>query len=290
MKKSISLTWLVPIIVILSAILAIVGLITANDGFVYSFTNVHGQTIQMDGRGIYKYDSLLAAAGFRGTNAVMLLFAIPLLVIAYIAYLKGSIKGGILLLGALLPFLYCGASMTFSAAFSDLFLGYTALLSTSFFATITVISSINLQLVDKRIKPGFPYKGIGIILIIAGFGTLFIWMSELLPALFSGSVPETLGPYTTMFTHGFDSAIISPAFILIGIYSLKHKPLGVVLAAPFLILCVLVGFFVIGQSIAQYLAGLIFPINVYIGLVGSWVLLGVIAIGFTITYFRNIQD
>lgn len=289
MKQNRALTWLVPIIIALSTFLAIMGLMTASDGLGYSFINVHGQSIQMDGRGIYKFDSLIAAASFRGTDAVLLIFAIPLLVIAYIAHLKGTVKGRLILIGVLLPFLYCGASMTFSAAFSDLFLDYIALLSTSFFATIVAITSINPQLVEKRIKPGFPYKGIGIFLIVAGIGTLMVWMSELLPALLSGVTPKTLGPYTTMFTHGFDSAIISPACILTGIYTLKHKPLGVLLAAPLLIFCTLIGFFVIGQTIAQYQVGLIFPIQVYVGMVGSWVILGGTAIGFTKAYFSNLS-
>ena len=289
MEENRSLTWLVPIIIILSAISAIFGLVKIDDGAAYSFTNVHGQLVQMDGHGIYKFDSLLAAASFRGTNVVTILITIPLLFFVYIASFRGSLKGRILLIGALLPFLYCGASMTFSATYNALFLVYTALLSASFFATIAAIRSINPQQLEHRIKPGFPYQGIGIFLIIAGIGTLLVWMSELLPALLSNAVPDTLGPYTTMFTHGFDSAIISPSFILVGIHSLKHKPLGMLLAAPFLIFCALVGLFVIGQTIAQYLVGLIFPIHVYIGMAGSWIFLSAIAIGFSKAYFNHLS-
>lgn len=289
MKRNIPLTWLVPIILILAAFSAVIGLVTDDGAGVYSFTNVHNQVIQIDGRGIYKFDSLLVAAGFRGTNAVTLIITIPLLLAAYIADIKGSVKGRILLIGALLPFLYCSASLTFSAAYNSLFLVYTAMLSASLYATITAITSFDLRLLDKRVKTGFPYKGIAIFLIIAGIGTLFIWISELLPSLISGVAPETLGPYTTMYTHGFDSAIITPAFILIGLDLLKHKPMGMLLAAPFLIFCALVGFFVIGQTIFQYLAGLVFPINVYIGMVGSWVILGAVAIVFTKSYFCHLS-
>ncbi|MEN6511594.1 MAG: hypothetical protein ABFD00_07150, partial [Chloroherpetonaceae bacterium] len=70
MKKNTALYWLVPMIIILAAFPAIMGLVS-NEGIgPHDFINVHGQPVQMDGRGIYQYDSLLVAAGFRGTDAV----------------------------------------------------------------------------------------------------------------------------------------------------------------------------------------------------------------------------
>ena len=290
MKQNAPLTWLVPIIFILATFAAIVGLITNDGGGVYYFTNVHGQVIQMDGRGIYKFDSLLAGAGFRGTNVVTLFISLPLLLIAYIDTLRGSVNGRIILIGAILPFLYCGASMTFSAAYNPLFLVYTAMFSASLFATITAITTFELGSLTERIKPGFPSRGIAIFLFSTGILTLLVWMSELLPSLVSGVAPETLGPYTTMYTHGFDSAIITPTFIIVGKSILKRKPIGILLAAPLLIFCTLVSFYVIGQSIYQYLAGLVFPIVFYISLVGSWVVVGILAIGFIKVYFHHLSD
>ena len=49
-------------------------------------------------------------------------------------------------------------------------------------------------------------------------------------AIMTGQAPENLGPYTTMFTHGFDSAVITPAAALAGVCLLKRKPLGYLLA------------------------------------------------------------
>lgn len=110
--------------------------------------------------------------------------------------------------------------------------------------------------------------------------------SEVIPALISGQAPEIVGPYTTLFTLAFDSAVITPAAVLTGIFLLQGKPLGYLLAAPILILCTLVGVVVIGQTISQAIAGLIFPVGVYIGMIGSWVVLGGFAIGLLVAYFR----
>lgn len=289
MKKNTALFWLIPIIIILAAFASIVGLLSHEGIGPHDFINVHGQSVQMDGRGIYQYDSLLVAAGFRGTDAVTLLLLIPFLLITFIAYVRGSEKGGILMLGVLLAFLYKGASMTFAAAFNSLFLIYAALFSTSLFAVILVMTSIDSSALSKRIKPGFSYKATAIFLFIAGIGTLFFWMSEILPSMFSGNAPEILGPYTTLFTHGFDSAVITPACIIAGVNLLKKRPLGYFLAAPMLLLCTQIGLVVIGQTVYQSLAGFVFPIGTYIGLIGSWVVMGTFATCLAISFLRHVS-
>ena len=89
----------------------------------------------------------------------------------------------------------------------------------------------------------------------------------------------------TMLTHGFDSAVITPAAVITGVFLLQRKPLGYLLAAPIMILCTLIGVAVIGQTISQAMTGIIFPIGVYIGMVGSWVVMGAFAIGLTLAFF-----
>jgi hypothetical protein len=191
--------------------------------------------------------------------------------------------------GVLYYFLYNGASLTFSAAFNSMFLFYTALFSAGLFTVIVALTTFDTQTLAKRIPPTFPHRGMAIFLFVAGIATLFLWMSEVIGPLASGQAPELLGPYTTMFTHGFDSAVITPAAIIIGVFLLQRKPLGYLLAVPMLVFCTLIGVVVIGQTISQAIAGLIFPIGVYIGMVGSWVVMGTFAVGYIISFFRNIS-
>lgn len=288
MKRSPALTWLVPLIALLAFLAAVAGLFTPDGEGIYSFRTLRGQTVEISGQGLYKNDSLLAGAGFRGTDVITLLVGIPFLLAANFSSQHGSQKGYILLIGALFYFLYNGASLIFSAAFNPLFLVYTALFSASLFATILALITFDLPSLTARVRPGFPHRRIAIFTFIAGIGTFFIWMSEVIPALFSGVAPATLGPYTTLYTHGFDSAVITPAAVLSGIFLLQRKPIGYLLTAPILILCTLIGLVVIGQTVSQALAGLVFPIGVYIGMIGSWLVMGAFAIGLTLAYFRHV--
>lgn len=95
--------------------------------------------------------------------------------------------------------------------------------------------------------------------------------------------------HTTMFTHGFDLAVITPAEIIIVDFLWQRRPSGYLLAAPLLILCTLIGIVIIGQTISQALEGIFFPIGVYIGMVGLWIVMGPFALGLTIAYFCNLD-
>jgi hypothetical protein len=288
MKKQPALNWLVPLIGFLALAASGAGLFWQGGKGPYPFTTLRGQTVEIYGRGVYQNDTVFYAAGFKGADAIVLFVGIPLLAYSFMRYRGGSLRGGFLLTGALSYFLYIGASLTFSAAFNRLFLVYTALFSTSLFALITALSSIDVQALPNRISPRLPHRGLAILLIVAGVGTLLLWLSELVGPILEGGTPANLGPYTTMFTHGLDSATITPATVLTGIYLLRRKPLGYLLAPPLLVLCILNGLNVLAATASQTMAGIIFPPGVYVGMVGSWVVMGAFSVWLLAAFFRNL--
>jgi hypothetical protein len=289
MKQNLTLNWLVPLVAILGFVIAVTGLFAGGGSGPFTMTSVYGDSIEIHGRGLYSHDSAFVAPLLRGTDMITLVVGIPLLLIGYVLYRRGSLRGYIFLCAMLLYFLYIGVTYTFSVLFNSMFLFYTALFSASLFAAIVAFTTFDVQVLAEMLNPHMPRRGMAIFMIVAGLGTLMLWLSELMGPLLSGNAPVNLGPYTTMFTHGFDSAVITPATVITGIYLLKRKPLGDFLVAPLLILCTLIGVVVISQTIVQALNGIIFPIGVYIGMVGSWVVMGTFAVGFTIRFFRHLS-
>ena len=290
MKQQPALNWLIPLIALIAVAAALAGLMTQGGDGASTFTTLHGQTADIYGVGLYRFDTAFSATTFKGVDIITLVLSVPLLIIAFILYRRNSLRGGLLLLSAVPYFIYIGASMTFSAAFNSAFLLYVALLSVSFFTFLVLFSAFDTAEIAKHVLPGFPHRGLAIFLFVAGIGTLLLWLSELVGPLMKGSIPAHLGPYTTMFTHGFDSAIIVPALLLTGIFLLQRKPSGYLFAAPLLVFCAQIGITVIAATISQTLAGIIFPIGVYIGMIGTWVILGAFAIGLAIQYFRKISE
>ena len=287
MKQYTTLNWLIPLIVIIAAVAALVGLFVQGGDGRSTFTTLHGQTVMIYGKGLYRFDTVLYAATFKGVDVITLIISVPLLIIAFALYRRNSLSGRLLLLSALPYFVYIGASMTFSAAFNRIFLLYVTLFSTSLFSFIGLATSFDLESLSKYMLPGMPYRGIAIFMFVAGIGTLLLWLSELIGPMINGSTPTNLGPYTTMFTHGFDSAVITPATVLTGIFLFRRKPIGYLFAAPLLVFCVQNGLTVIAATISQTLEGIIFPVGVYVGMIGSWVVMGAFAFWLTIQFFRN---
>lgn len=290
MKQGSVLNWLVPLIAVLGLIPAGVGFFSQGGNGPFTFTTVYGNTVEIYGRGVYQHDSSFVATLSKGTDIVTLFVSTPLLLIGYWLYRRGSLRGGIFLSGMLLYFLYVGVTYTFSLIFNSLFLVYIALFSASLFATIIALTNIDMQGLFDKVNSSMPNRGIAIFMFVAGIGTLFLWLSELIGPIMTGQAPANLGPYTTMFTHGFDSAVITPATVVTGISLLKRKPLGYLLAAPLLILCAIIGVTVLSQTIYQATEGITFPIGVYIGMIGSWVVMGSFAVGLAVRFFHNISD
>ena len=283
-----TLTWLISLISVLALIAASAGLFAPGGDGTFTFTTVRGQTVEMYGLGLYENDARLTGAGFRGADAVLLALGLPLLIACYLRYRRGSIRAGLITIGLLFYFLYYGISMLAGAAFNALFLVYTGLFSASLFAVIMALTTFDAQDLAKRVLPGLPHRGTGIFLCVTGVATFLLWLSELVGPLFHGETPELLGPYTTLFTHGFDSAVITPAAVITGLSLLQRKPLGYLLTVPMLVLCTMNGVVVLAQTMSQTLAGIAFPIGVYIGMIGSWIVMGAFAISLTGSFFRHL--
>lgn len=287
-KRPAVLDWLVPIVLVLALVQAGAGLLLrpSDAPGAFEFTTVRGQEVQITGSGLYAWDSIFFSAVFRGMDIVTLLIGIPLLAVAFWRWRRGSLRAGLMLSGTLTYFVYIGASLTFSAAFNQLFLVYVALLACSLYGFLFALTSIPPDELIRRLGDRAPRKGLAGFLAVAGIGTLGLWLSELIGPLLDGAPPDNLGPYTTMFTHGFDMAVITPAAVITAVYVWQREPVGYLLAMPLVILCVFNGVIVIVSTISQTLVGITFEPGVYIGLIGSWVLLGGWAVWVGSRFFR----
>jgi len=277
MKPSTLVTLLASLVALSAAVAAGTGLFSQQEGEPFSFTTLRGQTAQVYGRGLYRYDTRFFAAGFRGQDAVALFIGVPLLVIAIVLYQRGSVSGQLLLTGALGYFFYLYASMALGAAYNKLSLLYILIFSASLFAFIRVFSAIDLDAVAAQIPAGLPRRGLGIFMLVAGGVTLVVWGAPMVTALLKGGPPDRMDSYTTMVTYALDLVIITPAALLCGVLVLQGEPLGYVIAVPLLTLVVLLAPQIILSTLFQKSAGVPFTTGEMVGPVAGFVVLGAIA-------------
>jgi hypothetical protein len=290
MRQQPALTWLVPLIAVLALISAGLGLFMPNHGTPISFTTVRGEIVEVWGQGLYKYDTPIGATGFTAADVITLFLAIPVLVISFFLYRRGSVKGGLLLIGALSYFLYNYTSMGFGAAYNNMFLAYTLIFSASLFGLMLALLSFDLKTLPSHFGAGLPRNGIGIFLIVSGIILSLIWLVlSIVPALLVSRVPPEAYYYTTFTTGIIDIGMIAPALILAGVLIRRGAPFGYLLASTMLIFTCILGANLTVGGIVQVTKGVI-TIGQAMAFTVPFVILTLIAMWFTFVLFRNLSE
>ena len=292
MRKSNLLIMLAWLIVVLAITATVAGLLWPDGGEAYLFTTLRGERAEIYGRGLYRYDSLLIGAGFRGIDVVILFVAVPLLIYGATSYQRGSLRGGLLLLGMTGFFLYNHASMALSAAYNELFVVYVALFSASLFAFVLAFAAIDLKQLPMHILPSMPHRALAIFMAITGLVFVGVWLvlGIVVPSS-QGQVPEELAAYTTLVTHALDLGVLMPTAFLAGGLLWRQQALGYPLAITMLTL----GIFIVGLSmpaatVAQILAGYEFAFAQAIVFIAPFLVLGIMALWLAVLFLRNVAD
>jgi hypothetical protein len=284
MKTSKLILWLAASIVVLALLATSAGLFLQTPGEPSTFTTLRGESVLLYGHGLYRYDTISYAAQAIAQDAVTLFLGIPLLVISMYLSRKGSLRGRLLLAGALGYFLYTYASMVFLAAYNAMFLVYVALFSLSLFAFILTMARIDPAGLIQHVSPRFPRRGIAA--FFALIGAFLAWLGRIVPALLAGVPPYGLEAYTTLVIQALDLGIIVPTALVTAILLWQKRPWGYALASVVLAKASLMGVALVAMIIGQLLAG----VSVSLVEAGIFSLIPVAGIGLTVLMLRSVQD
>jgi hypothetical protein len=210
MKNRRSVSILVLCIAAVSAISALIGIITDYGPGHYEYESIRGETVNIYGKGLYQHMSAEVAIQGIAQDYVTLFVGIPLLLISLYFARKGSVRGRFLLAGTLGYFLITYLFYLVMAMYNPLFLAYSFLLGTCFFAfTLTMLSF------DPGKLPGMfgiktHVKFPGGFLVFNAFCIAFLWLGIVVPPLAEGSIyPVQVEHYTTLIVQGMDRFILS---------------------------------------------------------------------------------
>jgi len=233
-KPELTLALLTLLIIIGAAAASLAGLSGFSGDPGPQVESLRGESYRLDGRGIYRNDTVSYAAQARGQDLITLTVGIPLLLIGLFFSRRGSLRGSLLLAGTLGYFLYTYTSYVFLVSFNSLFLLYTFLFSASLFAFILAFTNIDAPFLEKRLSPRFPRRFLGFFQIILGVLLLLMWLGRIAPSMKGDIPPAGLEIYTTLVIQAMDLGIVVPAAFISGMLLLKRKPLGTVLSGVLL--------------------------------------------------------
>jgi hypothetical protein len=254
MKYQKILLLLILLIFLLTAFAAGMGLFYHIPGEPFIFTNHRGETILINGHGLYYYDTVSSVAQMQGNDLITLVVGLPLLIVSTWLVLRGSLRGRLLLTGTLGFILYTYMSMATLAAYNRLFLVYITIFTLSLYAFILSLMSFDLKKLPSHFSPKLPHGWIaGLLFVVAGFLSM-AWLGRIVPPLFQNQTPA-LENTTTLVIQFMDLSLIVPAAILGGILLLRRNAWGYLLASVLLTKGVTLGLAVSTMAISMSLAG-----------------------------------
>jgi hypothetical protein len=254
MKYQSALKWLIALIAMLALFATGAGLFWQTDGQPYPYTNHRGETVMINGSGLYYYDTVSTAAQMQGNDLITLVVGLPLLAVSAWLAFRGSLRGRLLLSGTLGFFLYTYMSMSLLTAYNALFLVYVALFTLSLYAFILSMLSFDLADLPRYFSPRLPHGWIaGVLFAVGGF--LFLaWMGRIVPPLLHNQTPA-LENTTTLVIQTMDLGLIVPLAVLAGILLLRRSAWGYLLASVFVMKAITMGLAVSAMVISMALAG-----------------------------------
>ncbi|PKN93609.1 MAG: hypothetical protein CVU44_09690 [Chloroflexi bacterium HGW-Chloroflexi-6] len=254
MKSQPALKWLIPPIFVLALIAASFGLFDPTPGEPFPYTNHRGETVTINGSGLYFYDTVSSAAQMQGNDLITLIVGLPLLAFSALWASRGSLRGRLLLTGTLGFFLYTYLSMSTLTSYNHLFLVYVALFTLSLFAFILSMMSFDLISLPGHFSQKLPRAWIaGLEFVVAAFLGL-AWLARIITPLSQNQTPA-LENTTTLVIQFMDLGLIVPMAVLAGILLLRRNAWGYLLSSVFVLKAITLGLAVSVMSINMSLKG-----------------------------------
>lgn len=283
-----TLTVLVLVVGLLAAVAAVTGLLWRGTGAPLAVTTLRGEAVEVYGRGLYRWDTLFGVANNWAGNAVVLLLGLPLLAVGH-RWAQRSVRGALVRLGTLGFFVYMSVGYALGAmAYNQLFLVHVAFFSASLWAF--VIAYTSLDPTPLVIASDAARRWIGGFLVASGVVTAAIWLMDPVAALLAGEDPASLDAQTTLFTHGFDLAVIAPAAAAGGVLILRRRPEGHRIAASLLVLEVALLPIIATATVLQIRLGITFTAAEIVGPITGFTVLAIGAVAALVALLRSVSD
>jgi len=236
MKNKGSLSVIVILIAVLSAIAALSGIFSEWGSGTFMYESIRGRMVEIYGTGIYRHMSADVAIQGIAQDYITLTAGIPVLLISLLYARKGSFRGRLVIAGTLFYFLVTYLFYTAMGMYNELFLVYAALTGLSFFGLMITLLSFDIHVVKEHFRPDSPTGFAGGFLIFNSLAIGLMWLSVVVPPMISGEIyPDSLQHYTTLIVQGFDLGLLLPISFVLGIMLLQKKPLAYLCGTAYLV-------------------------------------------------------
>jgi hypothetical protein len=128
-----------------------------------------------------------------GNDLVTLVAAVPLLALAVVYSARGSLRAGLLWLGALYYMVYNYAFYVFGISVTRLYVPLIAVWVLAGFAFALGMGNLDVEAIGRRFSRRTPGRLIAVYLGFSAVMVMFLWISQWVKFVLTGKVPEVNG-------------------------------------------------------------------------------------------------
>jgi hypothetical protein len=237
--------------------------------------------------GVYRDNPSLQAQAI-GQDYISLVVALPTLIISALLAGRGSLRAQLVWLGALAYLVYTYASFAFDIRFNSLFLVYVALLGCSLYTLIGGLMTADIAGIRSCFAAKTPIKAVAVYLAVIAVLFYFVWLSEVVPALIAGTIPQNIQDSGTPSNavYVLDMAWILPALAITAANLWRKKAIGYTLAGALLSFLGLLISAIAGMIVVDGREGLA-AVGAQVLLFGALLF---VTFGMLIWYFRGLKS
>ncbi len=237
--------------------------------------------------GLYR-DNPYYVAQAVGQDFISLVIVLPTLIVTALLASRGSLHARLVWLGALIYLVYTYVVAAFDSSFNSFFLVYVALLGCSLYALIGGLVTSNMASIKEDFTEKTPVKAVSIYLAVLAVLFYFLWLSEIIPALVAGAIPQSIqdNGTPTNAVHVLDMAWILPAFGIAALSLWRKQPLGYTLVGALLSYTVLLVLAILSMVVFMVQGGQ--PLVILQGVI--FCTLFVTSLGMLIWYLRGLSS
>lgn len=181
---------------------------------------------------LYRDGSKFILTAWYGNDLVTLIIALPVFIGALFLNMKGSQRGLLIWLGMLDFIVYNFAFYLFGAAFNWFFPAYVALFTLGIFTFIFGMIEIDIEKIRHNITDKLTFRGVSIYMFIWAAILGAAWIGQWVGFVLTGNLPQIIietGSSINLVA-ALDLSLVVPIGFLAGIWLLKQRPWGYVLA------------------------------------------------------------
>jgi hypothetical protein len=172
-------------------------------------------------RGLYDPDPKTLPT-FLGQDGMTLAVGLPLLLWSVRATRRGSLRGLLLWAGSLFYVAYSYAYYVLGARFNPLFLAYVAVVSTSGYALLHLLLSLDAEAVAARFSARTPARMLGGFLVFMGAFPAAMWVAAIVATTAAGAQPSVV----ERLVWPLDLVVAFPALFWGGVWLWRRRALG----------------------------------------------------------------